>query len=182
MRRTIPILSAATAALALVTVASCTTPATAEPTPTGPSITVHAEPESACGKIRMGYVVAPEGTPVEVHRSILAGGHATGWELQEPLPTYRVDIVPEGAEVTYKVMISSDVFAVSDPVTAHTCEPPLDPTGAPSTPSTSPTPSPSPSSSSDPEPSASAGSAAPSSPAPATKDSEGGLAATGVDR
>ena len=184
MRRTIPILSAATAALALAAVASCTTTAGAEPseTPLGPQVTVSARAESACGLVSMGYVTSPEGTPVEVHRSILANGHATGWQLQEPEPTYRFDRVPEGAEVTYKVMISSDVFAVSDPVTAHTCEPPLDPTPAPSTPSTSPTPSPSPSSSSDPEPSASAGSAAPSSPAPATKDSEGGLAATGVDR
>ena len=181
MRRTIPILSAATAALALVTLASCTTTAGAEPTPTGPSVTVSARAESACGLVSMGYVVAPEGTPVEVHRSILANGHATGWQLQDPEPAYRFDRVPEGAEVTYKVMISSTVFATSDPVTAHTCvtPEPTDPTEIPTTPSASPSTSPS----SDPSPSASPSPSVDTTPTPAaTPEREGGLAATGVDR
>lgn len=185
MRSTIPVLSAATAALALVTVASCTTTAGAEPTPEPPPVVVAAEPGPACGTVRMDYLTST--APFEVYRAVtkepVAGEDVLDWIRQPRDPISRIDtIIPSGYSVTYRVLIAGGESYYSEPVVTEECPEPPDPTPAPSTPSTSPTPSPSPSSSADPSPSASAGPAAPSSPAPATKDSEGGLAATGVDR
>lgn len=196
MRSTIPVLSAATAALALVTVASCTTPATAEPTPTGPSIT--AAPLSNCGGITVDWT-APDAADVTMWRANVTpdpdgAEPAPEWVLVDVEPVRLIDYpTPHGDTYLYRLDVDTDrvepgpeISIMSDRVTSFACTPTpdvtADPTPAPSTPSTSPTPSPSPSSSADPSPSASVGSAAPSSPAPATKDSEGGLASTGVDR
>lgn len=186
MRRTIPILSAATAALALVTVASCTATAGAEPTPdpTPPALLLAAEPGPACGTVQLDIL----GQPMEVYRAITkesVNGEDVGqWIRQHREPASRIDsIVPSGYWVVYRAQTITGPDVYSEPVQTEQCPGPTpDPTVAPSTPSTSPTPSPSPSSSADPSPSASAGSAAPSSPAPETKDPEGGLAATGADR
>lgn len=190
MRRTIPILSAATAALALVTVASCTTTAGADDTPAPeatPAAHIAAERGPECGTVRMDYVTAS--APFEIYRVVTKeptqGEDVQDWIRQPRDPISRIDsIIPSGYSVTYRLqLLGVDQDFYSEPVVTEQCpEPTPDPTQAPSTPSTSPAPSPSPSSSLAPEPSASAGSAAPSSPAPETKDSEGGLAATGVDR
>lgn len=197
MRRTIPILSAATAALALAAVASCTTTAGADETPS-PHASITAAPLSNCGGITVDWI-APDTADVTMWRANVTPAPdgaepAPEWVLVDVEPVRVIDYpTPHGDTYLYRLDVDTDrvepgpeISIMSDRVTSFACTTPTpdvtaDPTEAPSTPSTSPTPSPSPSSSADPSPSASAGSAAPSSPAPETKDSEGGLAATGSD-
>lgn len=178
MRSTIPVLSAATAVLALVTVASCTSTAGAEPTPdpnqTPPALLLAAEPGPACGTVQLDIL----GQPMEVYQAITkesVNGEDVGqWIRQRREPASRIDsIVPSGYWVVYRAQAFQGPDVYTEPVQTEQCpEPTPEPTVEPTaTPTTEPTAAPTPTVAT-PEPTG--------SPVPAEKDAEGGLAATGA--